>query len=277
MGDLAADTHVDGHDGRYSMTMSRDWEIWGPNGGYVSSVALRAAGVHSRFDRPAGIVGPHLGGAAFDEPVTTHPTTLREAKRAESIRVSMAQAGRPVFEGLVWGVGDVDGLEHDVSDPPPVAEPLTLPTIPERLAAAGIEGDGPPFPFWNNFEERPLEWVDNWLEREPRDPTFLSWFKYVPTATFDDLWVDACRSLILVDTLGWPAVQRLHVNHDYIAPSIDISVAFHRFTPDEPWLLTRSESRSAHDGIVGGNGDVWSRGGALLATGATQMLCRPVR
>jgi acyl-CoA thioesterase II len=277
MGDLAADTHVDGRDGHYSTTLSRDWEIWGPNGGYVASVALRAAGAHSRFDRPASIVGHFLGVASFDAPVTIETTTLREAKRAESIRVSMAQSGKPVFEALVWGVGDVDGLEHDVTHAPDVAPPEEVMTIPERLAAAGIEGEGPPFPFWNNFEERPLEWVDNWEEREPSAPRFLAWFKYVPTETFDDLWVDACRSLILVDTLGWPSVQRLHVKHDYIAPSIDIAAAFHRFTPDEPWLLAHSESPSAHDGIVGGRGDVFSRDGALLATGISQMLCRPVR
>jgi acyl-CoA thioesterase II len=277
MGNLAADTHVDGRDGRYATTLSRDWEIWGPNGGYVASVALRAAGAHSRFERPASIVGHFLGVASFDAPVTIETTTLREAKRAESIRVSMTQGDKPVFEALVWAVGDVDGLEHDMTHAPDVAAPEELMTVGERLAAAGVENEGPPFPFWNNFEERPVDWVDNWEEREPSAPRFLAWFKYAPVETFDDLWVDACRSLILVDTLGWPSVQRLHVKHDYVAPSIDIAVAFHRFTPDEPWLLAHSESPSAHDGIVGGRGDVFSRDGALLATGISQMLCRPVR
>jgi acyl-CoA thioesterase len=275
MGDLAADTAVDGHDGRYSIVMSRDWEIWGPNGGYVSSVALRAAGAHSRFDRPASIVGNYLGVASFDAPVAIETTTLREAKRAESIRVTMSQGGRPVFEGLVWAVGDVEGLEHDLSEPPAVPDPTTLPSVPERLEAAGIEPN-PPFPFWLNFDERPLEWVDDWENRPPRAPCVTGWFRYVPASTFDDLWVDACRSLILVDTMGWPAVMRHHVGDvGYIAPSIDIQAAFHRFTPHEEWLLTRSDAPSAHGGIIGARGDVWSRDGALLATGSTQMLCRP--
>ena len=92
MGDLERDTAVEGGDGHYGCRLSEDWEIWGPNGGYVASVALRAAGAHSRFDRPASIVGHFLGVAEFD-PVDIEVTTLRAAKRAESIRVSMTQGG----------------------------------------------------------------------------------------------------------------------------------------------------------------------------------------
>ena len=45
MGDLAADTAVEPlGDGRYRASVSRDWEIWGPMGGYIASIALRAAG-----------------------------------------------------------------------------------------------------------------------------------------------------------------------------------------------------------------------------------------
>ena len=56
MGDFALDTAVSGEDGRYTATLSHDWEIWGPNGGYVAAIALRAAGAHSRFDRPATVI-----------------------------------------------------------------------------------------------------------------------------------------------------------------------------------------------------------------------------
>src|SRR5436190_7002460 len=43
VGDLAHDTDVVGSDGRYTATVSGDWEIWGPMGGYVAAIALRAA------------------------------------------------------------------------------------------------------------------------------------------------------------------------------------------------------------------------------------------
>ncbi len=87
MGDLAADTKVTGSVGRYSARLSRDWEIWGPNGGYIASIALRAAGEHSQFGRPVSIVGHFLGIATFDD-VVVEVKTLRLTKRAESMRVS---------------------------------------------------------------------------------------------------------------------------------------------------------------------------------------------
>src|SRR5882672_5576315 len=98
MGDLAVDTKVTGSVGRYSARLSRDWEIWGPNGGYLASIALRAAGEHSRFGRPASIAGHFLGVAGFDTDVILEVKTLRTTKRAESIRVSMRQGSNAIFE-----------------------------------------------------------------------------------------------------------------------------------------------------------------------------------
>ena len=274
MGDLAEDTAVEGGDGHYQGRLSQDWAIWGPNGGYLASVALRAAGAHSRFDRPASFVGHYFGVAKFDT-VDIEVTTLRAAKRAESMRVSMVQDGQPMFEALVWAVGDVEGLEHDTTTMPEVPEPESLPVLGDLLAAKGIE---PIYPFWANFDERVVDWIDDqeeWENRAPSDPVWGHWFKYVPRSTFDDPWVDACRSLILLDTGIWPATCNLHVNSAYMAPSIDITAGFHRSRLDEPWLYSESRSTSAAGGIVGGEGRVWARDGTLLAVGTSHLLCRP--
>jgi acyl-CoA thioesterase-2 len=274
MGDLGIDTAVEGRDGHYRARMSRDWEIWGPNGGYVASIALRAAGAHSRFERPATLVGHFLGVADFDADVDLAVTTLREAKRAESIRVAMTQHGQPIFDAMVWSVGDVAGLEHDVVEMPDVPDPEPLRPAAERLAEAGVSS---PFKFWSNFDERPVSWVDDWENRTPTAPVSGGWYRYVPRSTFDDPWVDACRSTILLDTLGWPAVCQFHVRNGYIAPSIDLSVAFHRAVPTEPWLYAQAASPSASGGLIACESRVWARTGALLAVGASQLLCRPGR
>jgi hypothetical protein len=44
MGDFERDTRVEGGGGRYRATLSEDWRIWGPNGGYLAAIALRAVG-----------------------------------------------------------------------------------------------------------------------------------------------------------------------------------------------------------------------------------------
>ena len=57
MGDLAVDTATEQiGPNTFLCDLSPDWEIWGPNGGYLASVALRAAGIASgqrstRFDQ----------------------------------------------------------------------------------------------------------------------------------------------------------------------------------------------------------------------------------
>jgi acyl-CoA thioesterase-2 len=272
MGDLAIDTAVEGSDGRYTARLSRDWEIWGPNGGYIGAIALRAAGAYARFDRPVTLVGHFLGVAGFETPVDLEVTTLRDAKRAQSVRVSMTQAGQPVFDAMVWSGGEVTGLEHDATAMPKVPEPEGLRSAADRMAEAGIE---PHFKFWDNFDQRPVSWIDNWENREPADPVAGDWYSFVPRSTFSDPWLDACRSLILLDTLGWPAATRLHTHPAFIAPSIDLSVAFHRSQPDEPWLFAQASAPSASGGLIACESRVWARDGTLLAVGASQLLCRP--
>jgi acyl-CoA thioesterase II len=274
MGDLDADTKVTGSVGRYSARLSRDWELGGPSGGYIASIALRAAGAHSRFGRPVSIVGHFLGVASFSD-VIVETKTLQLTARAESIRVTMKQHKNEIFEALVWTCAPMEGLEHELALSPASYEPDSVPSTAQRIAEEGLE---PIYAFWKNFDERAQTWSkrDEWANRTPEYPAFERWYRYLPKSTFDDLWVDACRSLILIDTLGWPAVTTLHIDSGYVAPSIDIACTFHRARIQEPWLFAQATSVSANAGVVGCEGKVWSRDGALLAMGTSQLLCRPV-
>lgn len=274
MGDLGIDTAVEGSGGHYTATVSRDWEIWGPNGGYIAAIALRAAGAYSRFDRPVSMVSNFLGVADFDSIVDLDVTTLREAKRAQSVRVAMTQRGQPIFDAMVWSVGDVAGVEHNVTEMPDAPDPESLRSASDRMAELGIE---PNFKFWDNFDQRPTTWVEDWENRPPSPPVAGDWYRFIPRSTFDDPWLDACRSLILLDTLGWPAAVRLHTRTEYIAPSIDLSVAFHRAKPDEPWIYAQASCPSASGGLIACESRTWARDGTLLAVGASQLLCRPGR
>lgn len=275
MGDLAADTAVEAlGDGRYRASVSRDWEIWGPMGGYVASIALRAAGAESPQPRPAAFSCQFLGVADF-APVEVHVEARREARTAAAHRVSLTQEGRPILDAMVWSIGDVEGLEHDETVGPDVPGPDGLPTMRELLEAEDV----PMFRFWDNIEQKPLHYERVWPPDGPRDPRWQEWMRFQPAATFDDPWVDAARSVILVDLPSWPAAHRPHAWQEppFTAPTLDLNVAFHQPAHDEPWLLCDGAAPLATGGLFGWQAKVWSPSGRLHASGGGQCLFRKTR
>lgn len=273
VGDFERDTAVEGSDGRYTARLSRDWEIWGPNGGYVAAIALRAAGCEAPFARPASFVGHFLSVGEFDQ-VDLEVETLRRAKRAASLRVSMTQGGRAILAALVWVVDALEGLEHDVAPIPDVPPPEVLKPIEELVPA---EERVTPYPFWQNLESRPIDWV-HWRERQAGAPEWREWYRFRPRAIVSDPFADAARSLLLIDTMVWPACCRAYPAEPgpgFVAPSLDVTVQFHRLVPESEWLLVEAVAPIATEGLVGGRARVWGMDGRLLASGSSHLLCRP--
>jgi acyl-CoA thioesterase-2 len=279
MGDLALDTHVEPlGDGRYRAQISPDWKIWGPNGGYVASIALRAAGAATGRARPATLVAQFLGVADHDA-VEANVEILRTARFATAARVSLRQGDRLILEALTWGVDPGDMmLEHDISPAPEVPGPEDVPSRADRIAALPPGDPGPPhLPFFDNLEQHPLQWRDSWPPEGPEEPVTRQWLRYRPTARFDDAWIDACRLLIPVDTFGWPAASQAHAWIDppeAVAVTVDLKVSFHRPTAQE-WLLVEAVSPIATGGLATADAQVWDRAGRLVASGCQTMLCRP--
>lgn len=276
MGDLATDTAVTKvDDGRYAATLSRAWEIWGPMGGYIASVALRAAGAESPFARPASFACQYLGVASFDAPVELTVSARRSARTALAQRVEVTQGDAPILDAWVWSIGDVHGLEHDVATMPDVALPGELPTLAERFAEAGIEPQ-PTFAFWQNLESKPTAFNAEWPPKVAVEPVWREWCRFQPAPTFEDPWVDACRSLVLVDVQSWPAASRAHAHEprEYYAPSLDLYVAFADPQPASEWLLLDGYGPVARDGLMTWDGRLWSESGRLVASGSGQLLCR---
>lgn len=266
-GDFEADTAVTLQDGRWTARLSKAWEIWGPNGGYLAAIALRAAGACTTHKRPASFAGHFLAVASFDE-VELEVTSLRQAKRAESLRVSMIQKDRCVFEAIVWVVDEGEGLEHDDTAMPDVPGVMDLRPIEE------LQSSGTMHSFWSNFERRPINWIDPNLV-SGRAPRIQQWLRFRPRATFEDPFLDAARCLLLLDTMTWPAAWQHHGDKGYIAPSLDIHVSFHRPAPAHEWLLIDAHAPIASAGLVAANAQAWSEDGKLLASGMAQLYCRP--
>jgi acyl-CoA thioesterase-2 len=283
MGDLALDTAVRSRgDGRFVASLSRDWEIWGPNGGYVAAVALRAAGAAAGDGtagpsalRPAACSCHYLSVAEFG-PVDLLVEVRRAGRTASSLRVEMTQGDRRILDAMVWTVAAAEGLEHDEAVMPDVPGPDALPARGDRVPGR--------YPFWRNVDARPVD-GGGWPPPGPRPSEYQEWMRFLPTATFADPWVDAARAVVLIDVASWPSAHGPHAwqQPPYIAPTLDLNVAFHRPAPDAEWLLCDAAAPVSTGGLFGWTARVWSRpggtggagaGGRLHASGGGQCLYR---
>jgi acyl-CoA thioesterase-2 len=276
VGDFGEDTavsQVDDH--RYRATLSPDWDIWGPCGGYVAAVGLRAAGAATTFRRPASFACHYLGVARFEE-VELEVRSLRAGRRSESLRISMTQGDRAIAELLVWATDDqAEGVELDWTGdsdrPAPGDSPMIQELVPDWA---------PWYPFWKNFEYRPIDWVaeEDWEAGRPYEPRYQSWFRYLPTSVFEDPWTEAGRVSLLADIAFWPAVSRAipaDQGH-WIAPSLDLAVTLHQLPGESEYLWLDANVPVATNSLGGGTGQVWSEDGRLLASATQQLLFRPI-
>jgi acyl-CoA thioesterase-2 len=272
MGDLGQDTAIKiRDDGHYEASLSGDWEIWGPMGGYVAACALRAGGAGIEHLRPAAFSCHYLGVAQFG-PIDLRVETRRGGRTATSRRIEVTQDDRVILDAMLWSVGETEGLEHDETVAPDVPGPDELASISDLLPADAE----PPFPFWTNFDARPIGFEAEWPPSGPRSPTWQEWLRFLPTASFEDPWVDAARCLILVDVASWPAAHRPHAwrQPPFTAPTLDLHVAFHRPPTGKEWLLCDGAAPLSTEGLFGWTAQVWSRAAGLHASGGGQCLYR---
>jgi len=243
-------------------------------GGYVASHALRAVGATTPHAHPVAFSCHYLGVARF-EAVDIVVEARKEGRAASSHRVVITQEDRPILDAMVWSTADGEGLEHDETVAPDVPGPEALKDIRE-LVPPDAE---PPFRFWENFEAKPIAFELDWPPSGPRSAVWQEWLRFLPTATWDDEWVDAARSVILVDLPSWPSANRPHAwkQEPWMAPTLDLNVAFHRPTSGEEWLLCDGAAPVSTGGLFGWTARVWSTGRQLMASGGGQCLYRRMR
>jgi acyl-CoA thioesterase len=273
VGDLEEDTAIErvSH-GRYRATISSDWALWGPVGGYVAAIALRAAGAHSAMPLPASLSCQYLSPARFGV-VDLEVDCLRTSRHAKSVTVLMRQRGTPVMSALVWAIADdIAGPELRFSGLPDVPAPEQVPEIvlDRELANNTARAAKAAESFWQNLEVRKVP-VDHGRSEGLQ---MHSWVKFRPRAYFNDPWVDACRELISIDTTIFPAVAIALAGGRYVAVSIDLYVAFHSPPPAEDYLLVTAQSTAAGAGLVSGTAQTRSIDGTLTASGGSQLMCR---
>lgn len=275
VGDLLLDTAVARvGDGHYRAVLGRDWQTFGPNGGYLAALALRAIGRHTTMSRPSSLSG-HFLRVGRSGPADIHVSSLRVARNAECLRATVEQRGAAIFEATVWAVaGELVGPQRQWTPPPQAPGPVGLPSVNERMARDGA----PPLAIAETcIDSRPLDWATGGACRAAGEPVLRGWVRFRDRPSFvEDVWLDFGRAAFVVDieqfaaaSLGLPAAEVT-----FIAPTLDLYVAFHEPAPEHEWLLVEARGVAAGGGLIGGTARVWSPDGRIVASGGSQMLCR---
>jgi len=278
MGNLELDTQLGGGQGRYRARVREDWEgaPGRPAGGFLASLALRAAGRDSGLSRPVSFTGtfvqqPRFGGVEIEV------SKLSNGDRTAALRVSLTQSEAPILEGLVWtAADDLPGYAVEFAPIPEHPGPEGLPSVIEVAAEAGR----PMSRAWGGIEFR-SRWGEPGETGAPREPVALSWHRFHPRPSFPDPFVDAARLVFLSEATAFSPLL-FHVGAcitkvPYLASCLDLSVQFHRDARDAEWIMVEASVPAAAHGLAHVEQRFWAPDGTLLASARVSLLCRPNR
>lgn len=256
----------------WSAEIREDWALWGPSGGYLAALALRAAGEATTFPRPVSFACQFLSRANF-APARIQVASLRRGKRTEALRVDLTQGDKLILTAQVWtGAESAPGMEHDFASTADFPDPETLPTYAE------VYPEEPVFPFLQRLGYRPIDPLPHKDDTPVSEPEISGFFRLKPRQLHHDPFVDAARIFLLIDTYAWLATYPAHPTEGaspWIAPNLDFYYRFHRSSTSEEWLHLKTRADLAEDGLIAAEGEVRARDGRLLARGASQLICYP--
>ncbi len=251
----------------FSAQLDPAWEIWGPAGGYLAAITLRAVRERAAAEhRPVTLTGQFVRVArpgAVD-------VAVQPVKQGASAlyTVTLSQSGEPVFQAQIWTTVRRDPAIPVAPTAPDVPAHDDLPDHRDLLAERGL----PLHSFWDNLESRPVNF------RAFSDPPAQSshqyrWMRFVDWDAPPDPYYDAMRSALLIDLAIWPGHwHRITERAGYLAPSLDLTVYFHSDEEAGEWLLSDADSDVAGEGLLSGRVRMWSVDGRALATGSGHCL-----
>jgi acyl-CoA thioesterase-2 len=263
-------TAIREEDGRRLATLDRAWEIWGPDGGYMASIALRAAGLDAPDGhRPISLKCQYLNVGRFEE-AEVRTEALKRGRTAACTRVDLVQGAKTTLTAEVWTTSKDDGPILREHEKPKVPRPNDLVTRPQ------VKHHQSGHRFWDNFEVRPVKQRVLGVP-DPRGARLQTWYRYNDFPETSDPFLDYARAIVLIDTLLWPTfVFSQPQPLDYYAPSLDLSVWLHEPPGPRDWLLLDARTDTVAGGVIFGDARVWTDDGRLVATGASQMLVTPI-
>ncbi len=249
-----------------------EWFFWGPFGGYLAAIVVRAICLRSVHGVPATFSCHYLS-VGESGPIEIAFEILKTARSAESIRATVYQKGRRLMEAVAWiVVEDLVGLKHSSKHKPDIDPPKSLPLF--KALENSVEEHSP---IWHHIERRPRNILTNSADCRAE---WVCWLKLVEALPRPTAEVQAARAVLWMDLAPWNAALTAHAwPIGYIAPTLELSVSFQLFARPSSavdWLLACVESNAENSGLVASSGELWTPEGQLVAVGTTQSLCRPV-
>ena len=274
MGTFSQDIVVESlGDGRSRAVLDESWNLVPlPQGGIVTSLALRAAGdavedpthqLRSSTTTFAGQVRPGV--------LEIEVTVLRHGRSATQVTASIRNEGvqAGAFVTAVFGT----------SRRGPTFTDLVMPDVPSpdrcpsgrHAPPEGIVADPPP-PFWTRVEGRLALGHQWWESYTPTTSDRATWLRFDDPPVGPDGAIDPLAVLTLADRMPGAVQEKIGPQDErWFAPSADLTVHF--FEPlTTPWLLAHDRSRWADDGWASGESMLWSEDGTFVAYATKMML-----
>jgi acyl-CoA thioesterase II len=254
-------------------SIDSDWFIWGPFGGYLAALSLRAMAACSAHKRPATFSCQFLN-VGRPGPITIAVERVKQGRKAECLRASVKQDGVPLVEAQAWIVAAAfSGLEHCDTAPPDAEKPCEL----SDWHGVGEEEKSP---VWGHVARRPLPCFRTSGQAKMR-ARWACWLRLNEEFPEGDAGLAAARAVLWMDLAPWNAALNMHGRPTtHLAPTLDLTVQFqpHLYAAEADgcdWMLVETASPVAGHGLYGAHSKLWSETGRLVAVGAAQGICVP--
>jgi acyl-CoA thioesterase-2 len=261
-------------------------DLWGPRvfGGQVIGQALVAAERSIEGRAPHSLHAYFLLPGDADAPIVYQVERIRDGRSFSARRVQAIQHGRPILSMIASFQAPEEGLEHaaPMPDVPPPEALTPASELKERWLAEA--GEVPPqvaaaLRSTGAIEFRPVE-PRNPLLPTPGEPRQAIWFRAIDRVP-DDPRLHRCLLAYASDYQLMGTSLRPHGRSWYqrtmMVASLDHALWFHRAARVDDWLLYAMDTPSAQGARGLARGQVFDRGGRLVASVAQEGLMREVR
>jgi acyl-CoA thioesterase len=243
-------------DGRYIAALDPDWDgPFGPNGGYIAAVLLRAGQYElARPELPPRIINVHYLRTVGHEPARVSVHVLREGRNNATVRVAMRHEDRLTAMALIT---------HSAARPQAMTMTQPAPTVPrpEEIDEIPVDELAQLPPSFSRLRMRPCFGAP--LLSSAPDAVTGGWVSFRDDNADADAAYDAARLTALSD-LWWPAVFPA-ADRLYGAPTLELSVHLRASAPVRGPILARFTTNTIAEGHLDEVGQLWSPTGQLLA------------